>query len=487
MPAHEIIVHLGAHGCQNVTHLLDAASCGVSPLEGGGFGDVYRGQLIDNTAVAVKTMRFQIASSTEGHKSLKSSNSLKWMQRAARELHVWSKCQHPNVLPLLGVVVFKNQIGMVSKWMERGNLRWHINQNPDVNRCKLIEIAQYTDLKRRSSDAHRLWQRRFTKLFAQIHDYNDQEKFDYTVGAPGVHSYMLYPQAPELIDDREGTHDHATDVYALGMVILETFTGADPYHGKSEARVVTLIMSNIAPGRPEEHIPPDSRQGDILWSLLLSCWAPEPKERPTASDVAEKMGRINPDGLMRVPVGTVMDNLSPTHEANPETQSSGQEALEVAKVLVSWGCPDLTDGLSSVAFYFGTIYFGRLHGEIPVAVQSMQLVDDHDTISKSQKETAWELNIWFHCRHPNVLPFLGLAIFEGQLWAVSPWIKGGALTTYIREQPSADRFKLIAGIADGLAHLHDTGIVHGDVRGRSVLVSEAGVPFLGNFCNAIVD
>ncbi|KAF8602014.1 kinase-like protein, partial [Ceratobasidium sp. AG-I] len=54
-----------------------------------------------------------------------------------RELHTWSKCQHPNVVKLLGLVQFRRQIGMVSLWMKNGNLSQYLGQHPDLDRCRM--------------------------------------------------------------------------------------------------------------------------------------------------------------------------------------------------------------------------------------------------------------------------------------------------------------------------------------------------------------
>lgn len=59
-------------------------------------------------------------------------------QNAARELHTWSKCQHPNVLKLLGLVQFRNQIGMVAEWMGNGSLITYVLQQPAADRCWLV-------------------------------------------------------------------------------------------------------------------------------------------------------------------------------------------------------------------------------------------------------------------------------------------------------------------------------------------------------------
>ncbi|KAG8684981.1 hypothetical protein FRC08_013377, partial [Ceratobasidium sp. 394] len=112
--------------------------------------------------------------------------------------------------------------------------------------------------------------------------------------------------APELLDEREGTYSTAADVYALGMTILETFTGQVPYFGKSEFGVLSAVtIRKEVPARPEEQIPSRSQQGDLLWSLLKRCWANEPTDRPSSSEVAETMQKMTREGLMRVGVSSV--------------------------------------------------------------------------------------------------------------------------------------------------------------------------------------
>lgn len=55
-----------------------------------------------------------------------------------RELHHWSKARHQNVQELLGVMMFQGRLGMVSLWMENGNLQEYIEKNPDTNRYQLV-------------------------------------------------------------------------------------------------------------------------------------------------------------------------------------------------------------------------------------------------------------------------------------------------------------------------------------------------------------
>ena len=50
----------------------------------------------------------------------------------------WRSLNHPNVLPLLGVMMGERRFVMVSKWMENGNINEFVKTHKDVNRFELV-------------------------------------------------------------------------------------------------------------------------------------------------------------------------------------------------------------------------------------------------------------------------------------------------------------------------------------------------------------
>lgn len=132
-----------SYGCQDVTHGLDISRFTAFPVSGGGFGDVYDGVMEDGTRVAAKCIRvFQ----TSSDKTLKVRHGLfagprlmvLMFQRAAREIYAWSHCKHNNILPLVGFARFRNQIAMVSPWMENGPLPQYLQRFPHINRYQMV-------------------------------------------------------------------------------------------------------------------------------------------------------------------------------------------------------------------------------------------------------------------------------------------------------------------------------------------------------------
>lgn len=61
-------------------------------------------------------------------------------QRLCREVIIWKRLSHPNVLPLLGVSVSKNPqyFRIVSEWMPNGNVTEYVGSNPEANRLHLV-------------------------------------------------------------------------------------------------------------------------------------------------------------------------------------------------------------------------------------------------------------------------------------------------------------------------------------------------------------
>ena len=53
----------------------------------------------------------------------------------------WKALKHPNVLPLLGVVVTKTKFAMVSDWMANGNITEFVAGQQDANRFELVNSA----------------------------------------------------------------------------------------------------------------------------------------------------------------------------------------------------------------------------------------------------------------------------------------------------------------------------------------------------------
>ncbi|CAE6502833.1 unnamed protein product [Rhizoctonia solani] len=301
MSLQEIFSLLLRHGCANLSSEMDVRQDDAVIMNGGGFGDIWLGRLYDGTRIAIKAMR-QLIIEQSDYKNLK---------RAAREIYLWSRLVHPNVHRSLGVIIFKGYyLGVVSKWMENGNLHEYMRNCPDFNRYEkciqvtrgLAYIHQY-EMAHGDLNALNYIPPRSLEFNILVSSEGDAKLAGFSLAIMSETSLVFSETtmasatsirwaAPELLLE-EATKSKPADVYALGMTMLEIFTGNVPYpECRHNISVLNKVLNGVLPIRPIDQINNDER-GNKIWKLMLSCWDRDPDARPTASQVLESLNTIS--------------------------------------------------------------------------------------------------------------------------------------------------------------------------------------------------
>ena len=104
--------------------------------------------------------------------------------------------------------------------------------------------------------------------------------------------------APELVAGRPLTP--AADVYSLGVVGYELFSGRRPFGGEHPAAVLRAHLE--APPAPLTELP------GPLWDLLARCLAKDPADRPEAEQAGQELQRLAPILAGRPPLGAAPDH-----------------------------------------------------------------------------------------------------------------------------------------------------------------------------------
>ncbi|CAE7080578.1 unnamed protein product [Rhizoctonia solani] len=467
----EIMSSLVDHGCMDLTSTINLSTFDEHPISYGEFGDVYRGRLIDETLIAVKILRIP-------------TNSTSWASEplidAARELHTWGKCRHPNILPLLGLGLFRGRIGMISPWQREGRLPLYLERTQGVNRYNIsVQICAGLSYLHQIGIIH--GDLRASNILVShdgvplLFDFGNSwlanQTINFTRTGRGLPMSLRWA-APELIEETN-SHDEKSDIYALGMTLYEVMTGQLPYYGKSDVLVILLVVQKREPPERPEGIPEGHETMDRLWELLLRCWSFEPPARPSAADAAETMKIIRAAAVL----------------------SRKMASREVVSHLVAHGCRDLSSelDLSSFGDYpvshggLSDIYRGQLLDGGRVAVKVLRVsTDSISQGSKHLKQAARELHTWSRCSHPNIMPLLGLAVFRDRIGMVAFWMEHGNLPEYLKVVPGVNRYDMCAQICEGLSYLHQIHIVHCDLKGANVLVSDNGTPLLTDFGTSLM-
>ncbi|KAG6827259.1 hypothetical protein H0H92_012596 [Tricholoma furcatifolium] len=132
--------------------------------------------------------------------------------------------------------------------------------------------------------------------------------------------------------------------------------------------------------------------------------------------------------------------------------------------------------------HFCEIYKGRVDGQLVcMKIVKTFVVSDREQYSKA---FCREAVLWGQMLHPNVLPFYGIHKFGdagNRIALVSPWLPNGTANDFLSKSPGVNRRNLVADVAAGMAYLHKNQVVHGDIKGSNVLITESGRACLTDF------
>ena len=263
----------------------------LEEIGGGGFGTVYMARHIQkNSIVAIKVLKSDL------------SNRSDFKQRFEEEAYLYrSLPRHANIVFLQDYGWIQNQQPyLVMDYLPGNDLRRLLENGPLPVRQAIhisAQVADALDTAARGGLIHCDIKPENLKILpdgtVMVMDFGIARAVDSSFRQiAGTPAYM----APELW--RGDPPEPTTDVYALGCVCYEMFTGIQPF--------TSDIIDNHAKARKEigqlhEALEPDWQQflsdtipGDLL-ILLRRMLAKSTKERPSAADVATQCWRILPN------------------------------------------------------------------------------------------------------------------------------------------------------------------------------------------------
>ncbi|KAL0959123.1 hypothetical protein HGRIS_014417 [Hohenbuehelia grisea] len=120
-----------------------------------------------------------------------------------------------------------------------------------------------------------------------------------------------------------------------------------------------------------------------------------------------------------------------------------------------------------------------------VAIKLLRVLSrqDQDGV-KARKRLNREVYVWHRLDHPHIARFYGTSYhMSGRPAMIMQWYKNGSASDYLARNPEADRLSLIRDAARGLTYLHTLTppIVHGDLKGNNILITDDGRAALSDF------
>ncbi|KAF9231203.1 kinase-like domain-containing protein [Melanogaster broomeanus] len=239
----------------------------------------------------IAILRAQVGVNTEALKAHR--------KKLRRELKVWAKLQHRNVVPLLGVVSgFGLLPGMVSPWFNNGSLSSYLaRQEAAMNLADrqrlLCDIAAGLGYLHSQGIVHGDMHSENVLVDEEgracLTDFGLSLIIQDFVGKSYLKSSVcgvVRFADPELVRQVhvEGKMAHPTtpsDIYSFGGLMLHVLTGKKPYDGLGDLLILTTVVSGQRPQLPIDH-PLISSTHELL---IQRCWSREEKMRPSVEEI----------------------------------------------------------------------------------------------------------------------------------------------------------------------------------------------------------
>ncbi|KAJ7880856.1 kinase-like domain-containing protein [Mycena leptocephala] len=259
------------------------------PMAAGAFGDICKGLVRDQT-VCVKIMRLFIDTDWQTAE-----------QQLGREAIIWRQLSHPNLLPFFGLYSLDERLCLVSPWMSSGNICEFLKSAaPYTDRVSLmLDVALGLEYLHRNGVVHGnlkgsnvlITPSRRACLadfgLSSIRTISDATTVRVTNSDEITRGGSVRYQAPELNSmSTDTTPDHfGSDVYAFACTCYEILTGKAPfYEMRNDIAVIMSVLSGKRPSLPNTILPNDS-----LWLLLQDCWAQNSANRPSLTQVIQRL------------------------------------------------------------------------------------------------------------------------------------------------------------------------------------------------------
>ncbi|KQK10357.1 probable LRR receptor-like serine/threonine-protein kinase IRK [Brachypodium distachyon] len=132
---------------------------------------------------------------------------------------------------------------------------------------------------------------------------------------------------------------------------------------------------------------------------------------------------------------------------------------------------------------FGAVYKTVLRDGQPVAIKKLTV----SSLVKSRDDFERQVKLLSKVRHHNIVTLRGFYWTSSLQLLIYDYLPGGNLHKHLHECTEEnslswmERFDIIIGVARGLMHLHQHGVVHYNLKSSNVLLDSNGEPRVGDY------
>ncbi|KDQ53156.1 hypothetical protein JAAARDRAFT_436516 [Jaapia argillacea MUCL 33604] len=228
----------------------------------------------------------------------------KAMNSFRREMNIWSRFNHPNILPFYGfVLIEQSRLFLVSPWCNNGNSMEFLGRNPHFSRHKLIsQVADALDYLHsgRSGKSYIHGDIKGDNVLisddgkALLTDFgltrHVEQVTTVVTATPSRMSALGHVRfsAPELFRSQRPTTP--SDCFAFGCLVIQVYTGHLPYdHLDTDPLVLGAVLAGEKPHRPTSSNVIAAGLDDELWQLVDECLDNQAAMRPDMSEILSRL------------------------------------------------------------------------------------------------------------------------------------------------------------------------------------------------------
>ena len=245
----------------------------VALLGKGGMGEVYRADdLTLGQAVALKFLPKQIAADPDR------------LTRFRKEVRLARQVSHPNVCRVYDIGEFDGQLFLTMEYIDGEDLAVLLRRIGRLPEDKGVELARQLSLALAAAHDKGLLHRDLKPANVMIDGRGQIRLTDFGLAGDAlefrgteVRAGTPIYQAPEQRAGREVTVQ--SDLYALGLVLYELFTGKRAFPAKNFEELARL-QTGSTPSKPSGHV---AGLDPVVETLILRCLENEPRDRPRSA------------------------------------------------------------------------------------------------------------------------------------------------------------------------------------------------------------
>ncbi|KAK1437471.1 hypothetical protein QVD17_03262 [Tagetes erecta] len=447
----------------------------------GGYGSVYRAELKTKRKV-----EHCDTPKTVAIKRIISRNDGAEFEGFLDELDVGSKCQHPNIISLLGFCVEDGEMLLVYELASNGSLEDYLERNDKVidlswaQRLKMcIDIAQgleymHTTMEDKERIIHRdiksanillgkNWEAKIADFgLSKVHQGDQGVSTIKTIRVAGTPFYL----DPEYA--KTGRLKRASDIYSFGVVLFEIFSGKvaydQTYKEENNKGLAPIAQRHFENGTINKIL--DSKMMDEASVLGLTLKVrPDHDSVNAFSSIAYRCLASSQD--KRPTIEVVIDHLKEALQF----QENRMKPLRISLEQIKLGVENFSDDKCIRSGGYGTLYKGKIpdnntHREVVVKRFASQ---EHGFLK--------EFEVLFKYKHENIIGLAGYCKEMDENIIVYEHVSMGSLDMYLRDIRLSwtKRLKISIDIANGLKFLHegDLGqdvVIHRDIKSSNILL-----------------